>query len=32
MRDAEGGNPTDEETGFCPSCKEFLIRKGWQLK
>lgn len=32
MRDAEGGNPTDEETGFCPSCKAFLIRKGWQLQ
>ncbi|MNU14738.1 hypothetical protein D3C71_28550 [compost metagenome] len=31
MRDAEGGNPTDAETGFCPSCKDFLIRKGWQL-
>jgi len=32
MRDAEGGNPTDAETGFCPSCKDFLTRKGWQLK
>ena len=32
MRDAEGGNPTDEETGFCPSCKAFLKQKGWQLQ
>ncbi len=32
MRDAEGGNPTDEETGFCTSCKTFLVRKGWLLK
>lgn len=31
MRDAEGGNPTDEEKGFCISCKRFLIDKGWQL-
>lgn len=32
MRDAEGGNPTDEETGFCPSCTAFLKQKGWQLQ
>lgn len=32
MRDAEGGNPTDDETGFCPSCKAFLQKKGWQLR
>ncbi|RQO29968.1 Zn-dependent protease [Taibaiella sp. KBW10] len=31
MRDAEGGNPTDEETGFCPSCKTILKKKGWRL-
>ena len=32
MRDAEGGNPVDEETDFCPSCKKHLIAKGWKLK
>jgi archaemetzincin len=31
MRDAEGGNHLDEETGFCPSCKEYLKNKGWKL-
>ena len=31
MRDAEGGNPTDEEKQFCLSCREFLIRRGWTL-
>jgi archaemetzincin len=29
MADAEGGNPTDSETGFCPKCKRVLERKGW---
>jgi len=32
MRDAEGGNHFDEETGFCQSCKSFLESKGWQLR
>ncbi|HTE00041.1 MAG TPA: hypothetical protein VK668_12185 [Mucilaginibacter sp.] len=32
MRDAEGGNHLDEETGFCQSCKSFLKSKGWLLK
>lgn len=32
MRDAEGGNPVNEETGFCPSCRSFLVDKGWVLK
>ena len=32
MRDAEGGNPTDKETGFCKTCKTFLRQKGWRLK
>lgn len=31
MRDAEGGNPTDEEKEFCPKCKAHLISKGWRL-
>ncbi|SHE81074.1 matrixin family metalloprotease [Chryseobacterium sp. OV279] len=31
MRDAEGGNPTDEETDFCPKCKTFLISKNWKF-
>lgn len=31
MRDAEGGNPLDEETGFCERCKDKMKAKGWQL-
>jgi archaemetzincin len=31
MRDAEGGNPIDEETAFCKKCTQYLIRKGWNL-
>jgi archaemetzincin len=31
MRDAEGGNPLDEETNFCTYCKTFLKNKGWLL-
>jgi archaemetzincin len=31
MRDAEGGNPLDEEVGFCKNCTSFLRSKGWQL-
>ena len=29
MRDAEGGDPTGEESGFCTKCKNYLIKKGW---
>ncbi len=32
MRDAEGGNPTNEEKEFCSKCKYYLISKGWGLK
>ena len=32
MRDAEGGNPLDQEKNFCLKCRNFLIRKGWKLK
>ncbi len=32
MRDAEGHNPTNEETNFCPDCKSVLVAKGWQFK
>lgn len=32
MRDAEGGNPLNEEEGFCASCKTYLKRKGWRLR
>ena len=32
MRDAEGGNPTNEETGFCSNCKAILIAKGWNFQ
>lgn len=31
MRDAEGGNPLDQEKSFCSECKSFLKSKGWQL-
>lgn len=31
MRDAEGGNHLDEETGFCSICTAFLKKKGWVL-
>lgn len=31
MRDAEGGNPTDEEAGFCDRCKKYLQDHGWKL-
>ncbi|MBF4467304.1 Zn-dependent protease [Flavobacterium sp. LC2016-12] len=31
MRDAEGGNPLDEEKDFCRNCSGYLKSKGWQL-
>jgi archaemetzincin len=31
MRDAEGGNPTDEEKEFCVKCKSTLKNNGWKL-
>jgi archaemetzincin len=31
MRDAKGGNPTDEEKTFCEKCRKVLIGKGWNL-
>jgi archaemetzincin len=31
MRDAEGGNPLDQEKAFCPSCKKHLQERGWKL-
>jgi archaemetzincin len=31
MRDASGGNPLDEELGFCPSCKKVMENKGWRM-
>ena len=32
MRDAEGGNPTNAEIGFCTKCKAYLKQQGWQLQ
>jgi len=32
MRDAEGKNPTDEETDFCNNCKNFLKTQNWKFK
>jgi archaemetzincin len=31
MRDAEGGNPTNEEKEFCQNCRRILLKKGWNL-
>ncbi|WP_246008694.1 Zn-dependent protease [Chryseobacterium lactis] len=31
MRDAEGKNPTNEETDFCKKCKTFLMNKNWKF-
>jgi archaemetzincin len=31
MRDAEGGNPTDDEYHFCINCMNYLKRHGWKL-
>jgi archaemetzincin len=31
MRDAEGQNPTNEETAFCNNCKSVLVNKGWRF-
>lgn len=31
LRDAKGGDPTDEEKGFCPNCTKYLKSKGWIL-
>jgi archaemetzincin len=32
MRDANGGYPLDELTGFCSSCREDLQHQGWNVK
>lgn len=32
MRDAEGKNYIDEETGFCKNCKKHLSERGWKIK
>lgn len=31
MRDAEGGNPLNEEKEFCLSCKNYLKAKNWKV-
>lgn len=31
MRDAEGHNPTDEETEFCKNCEQVLMKQGWTI-
>lgn len=31
MRDAEGGNTTDEEKEFCTKCKTYLKKRSWNL-
>ena len=32
MRDAEGKNHFDEESGFCSNCKTYLNKKAWNLE
>lgn len=32
MRDAEGGNPLNEEKDFCASCKKYLKNRNWKLR
>jgi archaemetzincin len=31
MRDAAGGDPTNDETEFCNKCRVVLVKKGWKL-
>ncbi|MCH5715339.1 hypothetical protein [Niabella hibiscisoli] len=31
MRNADGGNPLNEETGFCEKCKSYLVERNWIL-
>jgi archaemetzincin len=31
MRDAEGGNPLDEEREFCTDCRNHLKKEGWKI-
>jgi archaemetzincin len=31
MRDAEGGNPTNQEDHFCKKCRLVLLKAGWLL-
>lgn len=31
LRDAKGGDPTDEEKEFCTNCTQYLKSKGWIL-
>lgn len=31
LRDANGKNPTDEETEFCCECKDYLLKRNWKL-
>jgi archaemetzincin len=31
MRDAKGGDPTDQETGFCKKCSAFLLKRNMRL-
>jgi archaemetzincin len=31
MRDANEGNPLDEENGFCSKCKRYLQERNWKL-
>lgn len=32
MRDAEGKDHLNEEVHFCPKCKAYLIKRGWNLR
>ena len=32
MTDADGGDPTERETGFCERCSRHLKARGWKVK
>lgn len=32
MRNAEGRNPLNEETGFCEKCRKYLVRRDWLIQ
>lgn len=32
MRNAEGRNPLNEETGFCEKCRKYLVGRNWLIQ
>lgn len=31
LRDAKGGDPSEDEKEFCKNCNQYLVAKGWNL-